>query len=90
MKVKKKNVEVARGAVPRIKKGMYVRKKVCRICADKVKVNDKNISLLRAFVSEKGRIISGRMSGTCAKHQREIERGIKRGRMLGYLGYKEN
>jgi small subunit ribosomal protein S18 len=90
MKEKKKSGKVTRGAGTRMKKGVYVRRKVCRICADKIKVDDKNISLLRAFVSEKGKIISGRMSGTCAKHQREIERGIKRGRMMGYLGYKEN
>ncbi|MDR1245001.1 MAG: 30S ribosomal protein S18 [Endomicrobium sp.] len=64
-----------------------MRKKVCRFCVDKVEIDYKNISLLRAFVTEKGKILSGRITGTCAKHQRELDMAIKRARMLALLPF---
>jgi small subunit ribosomal protein S18 len=71
----------------RFKKGGLIRKKVCRFCADKVEIDYKNISLLRAFISEKSKILSGRVTGTCAKHQRELGRAIKRARMIALLPF---
>ncbi|MDR1122478.1 MAG: 30S ribosomal protein S18 [Endomicrobium sp.] len=64
-----------------------MRRKVCRFCVDKVKINYKNIIILRAFVTEKGKILSGRITGTCAKHQRELDMAIKRARMLAFLPF---
>ncbi|MDR3330657.1 MAG: 30S ribosomal protein S18 [Endomicrobium sp.] len=50
----------------------------------------KNVSLLRAFVTEKGKILSGRITGTCAKHQRELGTAVKRARMLALLPFTVN
>lgn len=72
------------------KKGGLIRRKVCRFCADKVEIDYKNVSLLRAFVTEKGKILSGRITGTCAKHQRELDRAVKRARMLALLHFTSN
>jgi small subunit ribosomal protein S18 len=74
----------------KFKKGGHIRRKVCRFCADKVEIDYKSISLLRAFVTEKGKILSGRITGTCAKHQRELDMSIKRARMLALLPFTSN
>ena len=64
------------------------RRKVCRFCAAKMKrIDMRDVSLLRAFLSERGRIISRRTSGNCAKHQRQITRGIRRARHAALLPY---
>jgi small subunit ribosomal protein S18 len=70
------------------KNGPVVRRKVCRFCADKIEIDYKNISLLRVFMTERGKILSGRITGTCAKHQRELDTAIKRARMLAILYFK--
>jgi small subunit ribosomal protein S18 len=64
-----------------------IKKKVCRFCADKVEVDYKNLSLLRMFITENGKIFSGRITGTCAKHQRELDTAIKRARMIALLPF---
>jgi small subunit ribosomal protein S18 len=71
----------------KFRKGGLVRRKICRFCADKVEIDYKNISLLRAFVTERGKILSGRITGTCAKHQRELDTAIKRARILALLPF---
>jgi len=64
------------------------RRKVCAFCADKVEVIDyKDIGRLRKFITERGKILPKRMSGTCAKHQRELTTAIKRARHLAFLPY---
>ncbi|NJP41611.1 30S ribosomal protein S18 [Oscillospiraceae bacterium HV4-5-C5C] len=64
------------------------RRKVCAFCADKVEVIDyKDAAKLRKFLSESGKILPKRMSGTCAKHQRELTTAIKRARHLALLPY---
>lgn len=67
-----------------------IKKKVCRFCADKIEIDYKNLSLLRTFVTEKGKIFSGRITGTCAKHQRELDTAIKRARMIALLPFTVN
>jgi small subunit ribosomal protein S18 len=67
-----------------------IRRKVCRFCADKLEIDYKNVSLLRVFTTEKGKILSGRITGTCAKHQRKLDRSIKRARMLALLPFTIN
>ncbi len=74
----------------KFRKGGPIRKKVCRFCADKVEIDYKNLSLLRAFVTERGKILSGRVTGTCAKHQRELDTAVKRARMLALLPFTVN
>ena len=59
------------------------RKKVCIFCADKVAFIDyKDSAKLRKFISERGKILPRRISGTCAKHQRELNTAIKRARNM--------
>jgi small subunit ribosomal protein S18 len=74
----------------KFKKGGLIRKKVCRFCADKMEIDYKNISLLRTFITEKGKILSGRITGTCARHQKELDTAIKRARMLALLPFTTN
>lgn len=65
------------------------KKKVCAFCADKNKVIDyKDVATLKRFVTEKGKIVPRRQSGTCAMHQRELTTAIKRARNLALLPFK--
>ena len=66
----------------------FGRKKVCRFCADKnLKVDYKDQGQLKYFLTERGKIIPRRISGNCAKHQREVAVAVKRSRMLAILPY---
>ena len=65
-----------------------IKKKVCAFCADKNLVIDyKDAEKLRKYVSEKGKILPRRVTGLCAKHQREVTVAIKRARHIGLLPY---
>ena len=64
------------------------RKKVCIFCADKIDFIDyKDSAKLRKFISERGKILPRRISGTCSKHQRELNTAIKRARQVALLPY---
>ena len=64
------------------------RKKVCAFCADRAEFIDyKDVAKLRKFISERGKIQPRRMTGTCAKHQRELATAIKRARTIALLPY---
>ena len=64
------------------------RKKVCIFCADKVSYIDyKDAAKLRKFLSERGKILFRRISGTCAVHQRDLNTAIKRARQAAILPY---
>jgi len=66
----------------------FGRRKVCRFCADKtLKVDYKDQGQLKYFLTERGKIIPRRISGNCAKHQRDVATAVKRGRMLAILPY---
>ena len=70
------------------KKKRPSRKKVCAFCVDKAtEIDYKDVSKLRRYVTEKGKIISRRQTGTCAKHQRELTTAVKRARTMAYLPY---
>ena len=62
------------------------RKKVCMMCTGKT-VDYKDPESLRKYVNEKGKIVPRRITGTCARHQREIAREIKRARAIALLPY---
>jgi len=64
------------------------RRKVCQYCVDKVELIDyKDVGKLRKFLSEKGKILPRRISGNCAKHQRQMTTAIKRARHIALLPY---
>ena len=63
------------------------RKKVCVFCVEKVDEIDKDVTRLKRFVSERSKILPRRVTGTCAKHQRELTTAIKRARHLALLPY---
>ena len=65
------------------------RKNVCVFCQEKVEVIDyKDVARLKKFITEGGKIVPRRMSGTCAKHQRELSKAIKRARVAALLPFK--
>ena len=65
-----------------------IKKKVCAFCADKNLVIDyKDSDKLKKYVSEKGKILPRRVTGLCAKHQREITLAVKRARHIALLPY---
>ena len=74
-----------RGSGPRRR---FHRRKFCRFCADREIIIDyKNISALRYYVTERGKIIPRRISGNCAKHQRRLTREIKKARIMALIPF---
>lgn len=68
--------------------GGFGRKKVCRFCAEKTALVDyKDQNTLKYFVTERGKIIPRRISGNCAKHQRQVALAIKRARNVALVPY---
>ena len=65
----------------------YFRKKVCRFCANKAKIDYKDADALRRYTTDRGKILPRRITGTCAKHQRELAKAIKRARSICLLPY---
>ena len=64
------------------------RKKVCVFCAEKVdEIDYKDVEKLKKFVSDKGKILPRRVTGTCAKHQRKVTEAIKRARTIALLPF---
>jgi small subunit ribosomal protein S18 len=67
------------------------RKRSCYFCENKAtQIDYKDVLTLRQFVSDRGKIIARRQTGTCARHQRMLIEAIKRARMLALLPYTEN
>jgi len=70
------------------KRRVFRRRKVCRFCADSSVIIDyKDARTLRFFTTERGKIIPRRVSGNCAKHQRELTRAIKQARTIVLMPY---
>jgi len=73
---------------PAQKGGNRRRKKVCAFCADKIEnIDYKDTTRLRKYVSERAKILPRRISGTCAKHQRQLTIAIKRARHVALMPY---
>ncbi len=69
-------------------RGRKGRKKVCAFCVDKIEnIDYKDIARLRRYMSERGKILPRRVTGTCARHQRELTTAIKRARQVALLPY---
>ena len=67
--------------------GMH-RKKVCQFCADKtIAVDYKDVDTLKKYITERGKILPKRITGTCAIHQRAVTTAIKRARTVALLPY---
>ena len=68
--------------------GRRPHKKVCNFCVEKIEEIDyKEVSRLRRFVSERGKILPRRVTGTCARHQRRLTIALKRARHIALLPY---
>ena len=65
----------------------FFKKKVCKFCAQKLAIDYKDSDVLRRFVTDRGKILPRRITGSCAKHQRELAVSIKRARALAFLPY---
>ncbi|PKM88060.1 MAG: 30S ribosomal protein S18 [Firmicutes bacterium HGW-Firmicutes-12] len=69
-------------------RGRRPRKKVCSFCVDKVdSIDYKELGRLRKYVTERGKILPRRISGNCAKHQRQLTIAIKRARIVALLPF---
>jgi len=69
---------------PTIRKG---RKKYCQFCADKSYIDYKDISMLRKFLSERGKIRARRVTGNCSQHQRLVATAVKNAREMALIPY---
>ena len=61
--------------------------KPCRFCIDKIEIDYKNDVLLRRFMTDRGKITPRRITGTCARHQRQLAAAIKRARSIALLPF---
>lgn len=69
-------------------KGRRPRRKVCAFCVDKIEhIDYKDAAKLRRFITERGKILPRRISGNCAKHQRQVTIAIKRARNIALLPF---
>lgn len=69
-------------------RGRRPRRKVCSFCVDKVEEFDyKDVAKLRRYITERGKILPRRISGNCAKHQRQMTTAIKRARNVALLPF---
>ncbi len=76
------------GAAPMRRRPMHRRRKVCVFCSDEnQKIDYKDANLLRKYISERGKILPRRITGNCAKHQRELTVAVKRARQIALIPY---
>ncbi|MBI5847792.1 MAG: 30S ribosomal protein S18 [Nitrospirae bacterium] len=68
----------------------FQRRKFCRFCSEKVDFVDyKDIKFLRGYLTERGKILTRRMTGTCARHQRVLSEAIMRARSIALISFIE-
>lgn len=66
------------------------RRKVCRFCQEKdLKINYRDAALMERFITDRGKILPRRSTGTCAKHQRDVAIAVKRARILALIPFVE-
>ena len=64
------------------------RKKVCNFCVDRIdEIDYKDVKKIKKYVSDRGKILPRRVTGTCAKHQRKVTEAVKRARTIALLPY---
>jgi small subunit ribosomal protein S18 len=70
------------------KKKSMGRRRACKFCHDeKLKIDYKDASLLKYFITDRGKLVPRRLSGNCAKHQREIAVSVNRARMIALMPF---
>ena len=70
------------------KKERRPKRKICNFCADKIAdINYKDVTSLRKYISERGKILPRRISGNCASHQRALTVAVKRARVIAILPF---
>lgn len=68
----------------------FQRRKFCRFCSEKIEFIDyKDLKTLRSYLTERGKILTRRMTGTCAKHQRDLNEAVMRARNIALLSFVE-
>jgi small subunit ribosomal protein S18 len=71
-----------------LKRFLFKRRKICKICAQKIEYIDyKDVKLLQNYIPERGKIIPRRISGVCSSHQRQLTLAIKRARHIALIPY---
>ncbi len=71
-----------------VARGRRAKRKVCSFCVDKVDhIDYKDVARVRRYLSERGKILPRRITGTCAKHQRQLTIAIKRARHIALLPF---
>ena len=78
-------VEEKMGAPKKFKKTS--RKKVCKFCVDKIAIDYTDVATIRRYITEKGKILPRRQTGTCATHQRALQVAIKNAREMALIPY---
>jgi small subunit ribosomal protein S18 len=66
---------------------VFFKKKVCKFCTQKLRIDYKDADTLRRFITDRGKILPRRITGTCAKHQRVLALAIKRSRSIALLPF---
>ena len=64
------------------------KKKVCQLCAGK-SVDYKDAEIIKKYVNEKGKMLPRRVTGTCAKHQREVSKQVKLSRIMAFVPFSK-
>lgn len=73
---------------PQSGRRFYSRPRVCQFCTDPdIKIDYKQVDMLQRFITEEGKIRPRRQTGTCAKHQRQLAKAIKRARHVAFLPF---
>ncbi|MBI2461944.1 MAG: 30S ribosomal protein S18 [Candidatus Rokubacteria bacterium] len=71
-----------------VRRRRFGRRKVCKFCVDKIDMVDyKDVKRLRTFISERGKVIPRRISGSCARHQRQLTTALKRARNVALIPF---
>jgi small subunit ribosomal protein S18 len=68
----------------------FQRRKVCKFCTEAIDIDYKDVKLLRQYVTERGKIMPRRLTGTCAKHQRSLSIAVKTARVIALLPFSLN
>jgi len=89
MKVKTRSFSKTKATVKKKNARLVLKKRFCRFCADKEAkaIDYKDTKRLESFITERGKIVSTRFSGNCARHQRRIAEGIKKARFISLIPY---
>lgn len=68
-------------------KKRFQKKRVCRFCTDKIDIDYKDAKLLKQFITERGKIMPRRLTGTCARHQRSLASAVKTARIIALIPF---